>query len=285
MATQTRFENVVDHADQADVNNQPKMYDGISEFAELQWTPVSFKAFGKIMRTTNRLLASAIREYYSKTFHDLRGVNIVYEPSRAQFFTEFFFSKNINQCPSNKIDNLRDLTTISGTDKHSLYYQKQVIENRSMGRHYTINDKTRLLLSDIMFGGRNANKPNAKVWNQPHVIDEITVPTSSLGFNPRAVDILVRVAGGVFDFHRILSKLFGGRMIVETKSFVDDAGNTRNKNISVEAAYEARYIKPVPNEPFVFTMNIEQFDKNGVEELVLKENPVRSLAANGIIYY
>jgi hypothetical protein len=289
MATQTKYENVVAREeslgqDQNGQAIQPKMFDDLPETAELEWVPIGYKAFGKIMRMTNRSIATAIREYYAKTFHEIRGVNVMYDPSHAQFVTEFYFSKNTTPCPENKMENLRDLTTISGQDRHNLYYQKQIVDNKGFGKHYTINDKTRLLLSDIMYGGRANNKPNSKVWNQPHVIDEIRVPTTDMTYDVRrSFNILVRVAG-CFDFRRILTKLFGNKMIIETKPYTDEQGNTRAKNVSVEAAYEARYIKPVPNEAFVFVMNVEQFDKSAVEELVMKENPVRPIM-NGIIYY
>ena len=286
MSTQTKYENVVSREEVTEGTDQSqvKMYDDLPETAELQWNPIGYKAFGKIMRTTNRAIATAIREYYAKTFHDLRGVNIMYDPSHAQFVTEFYFAKNMTPCPENKLENLRDLTVISGQDRHNLYFQKQIVDNKGFGKHYTINDKTRLLLSDIMYGGKAANKPNSKVWNQPHVIDEIRTPSTDVTYDMRrSFNILVRISG-VFDFRRILTKLFGTKMIIETKPYTDEQGNTRTKNVSVEAAYEARYIKPVPNEAFVFIMNIEQFDKSAVEELVLKENPVRPVM-NGIIYY
>ena len=263
--------------------NKSAIYaNGITEDSSLAWEPVKYHAFGKVMRTTNRDIAIAIREFLSKTFHELKGVNVLYDLVKFQMVTELYFSPNMNQCPSNKILNLKDLTTITEPSKDNLFYRKKIIENRTMGKHYTINDETKILLSDLTYGGRS-NKPDSKIWTQSHVIDEIQIPSGDQTYGPRAIETLVRVAG-CFDFRRILSKLFGHVMVVGTKQYQDDQGRIRYKNISTDAAYEARYIKPVANEPFVFIMNIEQFDKNAVQELVVRENPTRPMV-NGIIYY
>ena len=229
-----------------------------------------------------------IREYYSQTFHDLKGVNITYNPNNGTFFVEFFFSKNSSPCPDNKIENLRDLTMASD-GRRDFFTQKQIIDNKSYGKKYTLNDQTKVLLADIMFGGREVNKPGSKVWTQQGVIQEIIVPMTDGGgylyggFQPRTVEILIKVSG-VFDFKRILSKIYGRYMIVESIPKIDDNGEPVMTNKSAKALYEARYVKPVPYDPYVFIMNIEQFDENHVREMGIKENPIRPMAG-GIIYY
>jgi hypothetical protein len=144
-----------------------------------------------------------------------------------------------------------------------------------------LNDQTKLLLSDIMFGGRDANKPTNGRWNQ--YISEVWVPTSDWTFNPRAGELLIKVAG-CFDIRRVLQKLFGNNMVTKTETY-RDGDSAKAKNYSSEPAYEARFIKYVYNEPNVFIMNIEQFDKSAVEEINVKENPIRRSTVSGVIYY
>ena len=279
----TSFNGVVDSRVDRDGKEikDLKIYGELSENAELQWEPTPYRAFGKIMRATNSGLSTAIREYYAKTFHDIRGVYIAYDPARLNFILQLYFSKNALPCPEGKIENLRDLT-VNSNGSSNLYYQRQLIDNKASGKHYTLNDQTKILLSDIMFGGRQANKPNNnKVWN--NCIKEVIVPMNDSTYAPRAVEVLVLVSG-CFDFRRVLSKLFGNQMIAETKYTTKEDGTVRATNVTVEAAYEARFIKNMINDPNTFIINIEQFDKGSVEEISFKENPVRP-AYNGVIYY
>ena len=281
MAT-LKLANLVDPITKGeDAPNNMKFYGELSEKARLEWDPLPFEAFGKIMRTSNRAIATAIREYYAKTFHDICGVNLMYTPGpQAPFVFEFYFAKNANPKPDDKIENLSDLTVATG-DKTNLFYQKQIVDNKAAGKHYTLNEQTKLLLSDIMFGGRDANKPNNGRWNQ--YISEVWVPNSDWTFNPGAGKLLIKVAG-CFDIHRVLQKLFGNSMVTKTLNYADDGG-IKAKNYSSDPAYEARFIKYAFNESNVFIMNIEQFDKSAVEEMTTKENPIRRSTASGVIYY
>jgi len=277
---ETQYENVVVKQSE-DKNHTPKMYGSLPEDAKLNWDACQFEAFGSIMRTTNRDVALAIKEYYAKTFHDLRGIYISW--NGKQFETEIFFAKNMSPKPENKIENLIDIT--SRTSGQSLFDLKQIIDNRATGKKYILNDETKLLLSDIVYGGRQNGRPdNRKIWNDVSVTP-IQVPAGDPFYNPRACQIILRVAG-IFDFHRILSKLYGTRMVVSTEVATDsETGQTKMRNITADAAYEARYIKPVMNEPYVFIMNIERFSKAKVESIIMQENPVKPLYANGIMCF
>ena len=65
--------NVVDRTktkDGKDIENL-KWYGNLSENARLEWEPLLFESFGKLMRTSNRSIATAVKEYYAKTFHDI----------------------------------------------------------------------------------------------------------------------------------------------------------------------------------------------------------------------
>lgn len=282
MATfeETKFENVVTKVTEGS-NTQPRMFGILPENSKLMWDSVPFEAFGRIMRTTNRDIALAIKLLYEKTFHDLRGVYISWDGK--QFITELFFAKNMAPKPDNKIENLIDVTT--RTSGQSLFDLKQIIDNKASGKKYILNDETKLLLSDIVYGGEQNGKPdNRKIWNDRTVMP-IRVPSGDPFYNPNACQIVLRVTG-IFDFHRILTKLFGSRMVIKTEVVNDPSSNKpKMQNISADAAYEARYIKPVINEPYVFIMNIEQFSKAKVESIIMQENPVRPLYANGIMCF
>lgn len=67
-----------------------------------------------------------------------------------------------------------------------------------------------------------------------------------------------------------------------TSTTVDENGKITN--YLATALYEARFIRFTRNDPFMFIMNIEQFDKDAVEKMALNENPAQR-AINGIIYY
>ena len=95
---ETNFTNVFDDTTDNEGNRKTnlKYYDGLSENAKLEFDPITFESYGKFARTTNRQLATIIREYYSKTLHDLRGVNILYNPgnNKAPFDVVMYFAIN-----------------------------------------------------------------------------------------------------------------------------------------------------------------------------------------------
>ena len=288
MATlkETNLTNVYDSTTDNEGNNIPKLkyFGDLSENAKLEFDPLTFEAYGKFMHTTNRQLATIIKEFYGKTFHDLRGVNITYNPGnpRAPFDVIMYFAVNALPKPEGKINNLTDLTVAQNGDKTSLYWMKKAVDNKAGGKHYTLNEQTKLLLGDIMYGGKDANKPASGCWNG--FITEVWVPTSDMTYNPRAGELLIEVKS-CFDFHRVLKKIFGNTMVTKTDLYTDADGQTKAKNFSAEAAYEARFVKYALNEPNVFIMNVEQFDKVGVEEAAGRENPVRRSAVSGVIYF
>ena len=282
---ETGIEGVLDRT--KDRNNQDlpittQYQYGFTNNTELRWEPASFYGFGRIMRTTNKDLSLLIKEYYARTFHDIRGVFIGWDG--RQFITSIYFSKNMEMKPDNKIENLVDIS-VAPKGQTSYYALRQALDNKVAGKRYTLNDETKLLLSDICFGGRQNAKPqNAKFWNA--AIKEIWVPAGDIFYNPRAGQLVLSVSG-CFDIHRILSKLFGRRMVVETSKVKDQqTGEIMDENKYSDAGFEARFIKPVLfNDPNVFIMHIEQFDKAAVEKFNATENPIRPLVSNGIVCF
>lgn len=236
-------------------------FDG-SEY--LKWQPETFEAFGKTTRMNSADLARKIHAHFKQTFHEIKGVNVFVLPN-AQIGVEMFFERNTESLPDGKIMNLDSL--IDPSSGRDLYQRMQVTQNRKLGRAFTLNNETKLLLSNFMFGGKNANLPNNnKVWGNENILREVHVPANDPFRRTYNTDrILVRVTG--FDIRRILQELYGRDII--TKTVAKDDGDT---NYRSEARYEVRFIKAMADGTFV--MNIEQFDSAAIENIFMRENPI-----------
>lgn len=271
MATEkTNFTNVVRGGET--INNNTKNpieygmdFDG-SEV--IKWQSETFEAFGKTTRINSAELSRKIYNHFKQTFHELKGCNLVAMPNN-QFMVEMFFERNTEPLPNGKIMNLDSLIDPVGRggSNNNLYERMQVTQNRRMGKTFTLNNETKLLLSKFMYGGKNANLPNnKKVWGNDAVLREVHIPVTDpfrRGYNTDR--ILVRVSG--LDIRRILQELYGRDMI--TKTVANESGDT---NYRSEARYEVRFVKA--NTDGTFIMNIEQFDSAAIEQIFMRENPI-----------
>ena len=272
MATEkTNFKNVViDEKTSSNNNNSnknPIEYGMDFNGSEvLKWQSEPFEAFGKTTRANSAELSSKIYRHFKETFHELAGCNITLLPN-AQIGVELYFERNSETLPEGKIMNLDSLVDASGS-KSNLYERMQVTQNRRIGKMFTLNNETKLLLANFMFGGKNANMPNNnKVWNNEAVQKEVHISAMNDPFR-RAYNtdrVLVRVTG--LDIRRILQEMYGKLMV--TKTVVNKEADT---NYRSDARYEVRFIKAMVDGTFI--MNIEQFDAAEVEKLFMKENPV-----------
>ena len=236
------------------------------EFLKLQ--PESFEAYGRISRINSADLAAKISSYFRLTFHEFRGCNIYTAPN-GQISVEIFFEKNGAEVPESKIPSLDLLSNPSNPDANDIYSKMQAINNRRTGKVYTLNNETRLLLSQFMYGGDKANKPNnKKVWNNESIVSEIHIPNNDpLKRAPYNSDrILMRVRG--LDIRRILRELYGSALV--TKTDIKDSGDVNY--YAKDVKYEVRWAKGCPDGTFI--MSIEQFDSVAVEKLFIKENPM-----------
>ena len=270
MATEkTIFTNVVSDGEEVTSNNNKKnpIQYGMQFYGSeyIKWQPETFEAFGKTTRINSAELSRKICAHFKQTFHELKGCNIVIL-ANGQFGVELFFERNTEPLPDGKIMNLDSLVDPAGS-RANLYERMQVTQNRRMGKTYTLNNETRLLLSKFMYGGKNANMPdNNKVWGNENVLREVHMPVNDpyrRGYNTDR--ILMRVTG--LDIRKILQELYGRDII--TKTVANDAGDT---NYRSEARYEVRFIKA--NIDGSFVMNIEQFDAAAIEKIFMQENPI-----------
>lgn len=270
--TPTQFRNVFRNEKMAEaIKNEknPVAYDIFDGSEYMVFEPESFVSIGKVMRINSAELARKIYARFRQTFHDLKGVYIGYVMNNpAAFNVEFYFQKNDEACGMEEFSNLDNLST-SNSKVTDVFERQQTVQNRKIGKTYTLNNETRLILSKFMFGGVQANKPNNnKVWNDDNVIKEIHM---SNGTNPfyhqyGTEQILVRVTK--LNLNMLLAELFGNTMV--TKTAVDDGGG--DVNYSSYAAYQASFNKNCPDGTFM--INITQFDRKAVEEDFVKENPM-----------
>lgn len=248
---------------------------------ELEFTPETFKAFCRVMRIRNDELARLIKIKYADVFHDLKGVRIQFV--YGKFVTEFYFENNNEPVPEGKIKNLENLSspTISGSN---LFLKNRQLQHRVNGEKFTLTEQTKILLADVMYGGKDNNKPNSKKWLEN--VTEICTPVPANPFytTKNAAIVMVRVGG--IDLNRVLRKVFGTKMVIQTEQVKTDDG-VADANTYAEAWYRPKFDKIVPGsrtpEP-LFTINIDQFDKGQAVEMTINENPMMA-QHNGVSMY
>lgn len=271
MATETtNFINVVSDGKVATNNNtkNPIEYGmGFDGSESLRWQPETFEAFGKTTRINSADLSRKIYNHFKQTFHELKGVNMVVL-ANGQIATEMFFERNTEPLPDGKIMNLDSLIDPVGSGaKNNMYERMNVVQNRRMGKTFTLNNETKLLLSKFMYGGKNANLPNNnKIWGNDNILKEVHIPTNDPFLRSYNTErILVRVTG--FDIRKILQELYGKDIV--TKTVANESGDT---NYRSEARYEARFVRYANDGSFI--MNVEQFDSAAIEKIFMQENPI-----------
>jgi len=250
-------------------NKKVELVGSIPKDSVIEFEPEPFSAIGKTTRIASDVLTRMIRMRLQSVFHDLVGV-VITPPINGNFGVELYFEDNKKELEDNKIKNLVNLTAAS--KGASIYDRKQALNNKIAGATFALNDETKLLLSDIMYGGRENNLPNNKKnWekNAKQVQFPISPSDGYAGMyrmNPISYRVYVRVTG--IDFRRVLGLIFGNTMVVKT---VYDEATKSYKNFTGKARYEARLMKTRENG--VFMINIEQFDEDAVREINLMENP------------
>ena len=248
-------------------NNRIDYAMGFDGSEEIKWKPEVFEAFGKTIRMNSAELSRKIYAHFKQTFHELKGCNISILPN-SQISVDLYFEKNLEPVPDGKIKNLDSLIEPSSSGpKKNLYECMQVANNRRLGKIFTLNNETRLLLSKFMYGGSKVNLPDSKVWENETVQREVHIPVTNDPFirSYNTDRILVRISG--IDIRKILQELYGKTIVYKTVT--DEHGDI---NFTANAMYEVRVMKGLPDGTFI--MNIEQFDKDAIEKIFMKENPI-----------
>ena len=235
----------------------------IPETASLDFEPIPFVSFGKTTRVNSYELAKMIREMFQKKFHDVIGANVTFDGKN--FNLTLFFQNNTEPIPDGKIKNLINLQSNEGINTNSIWEKNQMVQRKKSGETFALNEATKLLLSDFMYGGRNANKPNNKQrWVQNTFERRVPAPTALYQYG--AENIIIGVTG--LDIKVVCHKLYGNQIVTSTEYNED---GTAINNQSRGAYYELRFGKYMQDGSIM--INIEQFDRQKVEELVKKENP------------
>lgn len=255
----------------------PAMYGALPATASLKCEPLPFKAIIKSTRCRSDQFARDLSAVLRGAFHDFKGTNLLYTGGN-NIAIELYFEYNPDPVPSNKIRNLVNLTSpTSGTD---LFAKNQVVQHKVRGESYTINDETKLLLSDYMFGGREANEPtNAKKWGA--AISEIHMPTSinPVPFQKANSDrIIVKVTN--LNINYVAGLLYGKDMVISTSSGEDG----EDINTHATAKYVTRFNKFLPGSNHIFIFTIDQADKGAVEQTAVNENPFAQVQPGFIMY-
>ena len=248
--------------------------------ARLETSGAPFRALGRTLRITNAELARDMRVHFSEVFHDLIGMNI--SMHGPDFFTEMFFEYNRAQVPEGKIRNLVNLvepeieTVRRSEGRIDLSDINDRNQQKLSGKTFILNDETKLLLSDFMYGGRGANLPNnINKWNDcTRIIQQPPITFDPYGRN--ADRIIVGVTG--FDLRVLLRYHFGDSMVIDTNT--DSDGD--DVNHYAKAKYDAQYQKMLPDGTFIIW--IEQFDEAAVRQYTVKENPQLQINAGPIMY-
>jgi len=271
------------NTEEAKVQNEETKTPAITEDSSISLTFENFKSFGNFMRTTNKDLSELIKAKFQGIFHELRGVMITYQPTpngRMDFFTEFYFEKNMDPLPEGKIESILDLSK-PGAVTDSYFDSVKRVYSRSEGKSFTLNNETRILLSDFMYGGRNANKKNSKSWEQNIDSIVLNVGASYPGqamYRNNAQEVLIKVKN--LNLKAILRALYGPTMVVET------GRNAKGETVSytAKAYYDVRYIKPLAANG-IFSMNVEQFDPDEVARIDAMENPTMYVRPMGLQFF
>lgn len=234
----------------------------------LEWEPRPFDAFAKVSRINSKDLAIMIREQFQQTFYDCIGCII--EPDGNNFRTTLFFQDKKGKPEDGQIKNLINVTNAQGIAKtDNLYYGMSAVNKRMLGKTYELTEETKILMSDVMRGGRHAKRK----WSD--CVTERILNASPILYQNNATQIVVAVTG--FDLNMLCRKLFGSRMIVET---VREGGNVVNR--TSDAKYQCNISKMLPDGSCM--INIDQIDPIKVDQIARTENPAY-IQQTGILMY
>lgn len=248
--------------------------------------PIPFKCFGKTTRIKLDRLGGLMHMLLRQKFHDLVGVLIEPYATRyggMDFLTKLYFENNTAPLEEGEIKNLESMVAPIGEKvTGNMYDLAQIRSNRSIGKTYRISMETRQLLAPFMYGKMNNNHPKNKKWENGTLVREINTGAQQYqGAFYRiqnAERIVVEVCN--FDVRELLRLLYGASSMV-TETVFNDSDEVVNYQTN-KTHYDIRYIKRDNyGTPIV---NIEQFDKDEVDNIITAENPpIRSMT--GSVYY
>ena len=187
----------------------------------MNWEPISIENYTKVARENSVELAKKFSTKFRSIFHDYVGCNI-FVGNNMKLEMELFFEMSADVAPEGKINNLVDLSSGRGVDRTNVFDGMQFINQKFSSKRYKLNAETRELLSDIMYGGRQANKPTDEAkWAKHEEIRSWNANGNSQNvmYGRSAERQVLRVTG--IDINKVAQRLYGDTTVIET---------TRNDN-------------------------------------------------------
>ena len=240
----------------------------------LEWDAEPFDKIGETTRINSKDLARKIKEKFQLNFHDCVGCKIDYMNG---FKMTLYFEYNQNPVPDGKIRNLVNFADASNIYKNDIVAKMQYRSRGMAGKTFDLNEDTKTLLREMMFGGFGNHKINWKEFvSEIHDRPIINMNAPFQNFNSNVERILIAVTG--FDINVVVRKLFGTRMIIDT---VQEDGKI--VNVTSNARYKVNYANKVfPDGSFM--INIERFSPEVVTQMIAKETPQVNYGSSVVMY-
>lgn len=254
----------------ASTNSNPNV---ITNDTRIEVQPIPFKPFATVMEIGSDELAHQITSIFKPIFHDLIGTRIMYLGKHPfsgldMFKTTMFFEYNNADIPNGKIRNVENLSAPISRGS-SIYERNSRIQNMMNNKVYTLTDETKILLSDFLYGGRDANKPGAKNWNNSNNVSQKTYGSNSPFINNYNAERIILEVNNI-DLNATVAKLFGNTMITHSAITSDN----KVKSYTANAKYYVKCMRYKENtNQKICILHIEQYDNDKVEESTIKKNP------------
>jgi hypothetical protein len=245
---------------------EQKKKDDKESILTLQCEPHEFVTFGKVTRIKLSELAASFTLQFKQSFNDYLGTNITY--NGRNFDVQLIFEKGASG-GEGKIDNLIDYKDSSKVNKHNLYSSMTYLNRKTSGTTYDLNEETKEILSNFMYGGPKAKKN----WDQLTAERRRPAP---YGFYQNGAESVCMIVTGI-DINRLLTWYYGDSMVIST---IEGDDGVYNKKAA--ARYSIRVSKYQPNGEII--VNIEQYDYVAVQAITIKENPYIP-NSNGLVYF
>lgn len=254
------------------VNGNTKGKEKKESKLRLEWDTVPFPENDKRANMRARTLAAEISERFKSVFADYAGTNILF--NGKNFTVQLVFEKGAG---NGKIENLIDYANNTGFNTRNAYSVHNYIDRKFSGRMFDINEETKELVSEIMFGGPDAKHDWEKLIKENRMSNAQTMIGVNNFYAPKSERILLMIDGGI-DLNRVLTKMYGNTQAFgQTKNEIGEVFNKVSK-----VRYKASLSKYLPDGDM--SINIDCFDPEAVKKTLLDQNPVQP-KFNGWIYY
>lgn len=258
---------VVTEKNNEEREREERKFGNLSESTKIKIESIPFDCISKSKVMTSDELATLITSAFKNVLHDLSFSIITYENTgkSLQLVLRMYFQYNNKPASDGYNKNVVLVSEGVKISEHHMINRMKALQNKVEGKKFTLNDETKLLLSDYMIGGRQLYLPtknNNNRWDKSAY--EFYDNTNS-GYTPyyynNANSVTPYICVTDLDINKIVSDIFGGTMITSTVKQGDELVNYKCK-----CRYNIRYIKNLPNSRSI-SLSVEQYDIGKVEEM------------------